>query len=189
MPVGDVVWDVAVGDEGDVDRLVWDGSYLVDHDYTYSPVGELPKYLPALAFPPSYFPFGGEDIAANLQRNETRIVLYRQERIIRTRKIQQEEMDERKKHTCLLVVYHTNSSQPAQIDHYVDTFPCFQLTSLPDLVRYLELNRDSCLDHWDGEWKIVTIKSMIVVEKDQRVVGTSSHLTQPSSHSQRLSGA
>jgi hypothetical protein len=29
MPVGDVVWDVAVGDEGDVDRLVWDGSYLV----------------------------------------------------------------------------------------------------------------------------------------------------------------
>jgi hypothetical protein len=91
---------------------------------------------------------------------------------IRTRKIQQQEMDERKKRTCLLVVYHTvslshsepcskekshifnlqNGSQPAQIDHYVDTFPRFQLTSSPDLVRDLELNEDSRLDHWDGEW-------------------------------------
>lgn len=26
---GDVVWDVAVGDEGNVGRLVWDGSYLI----------------------------------------------------------------------------------------------------------------------------------------------------------------
>ncbi|KIJ91284.1 hypothetical protein K443DRAFT_655216, partial [Laccaria amethystina LaAM-08-1] len=92
MRVGDVVWDVAVGDEGNVDRLVWDGSYLVDHDYTYSPVGELPKYLSALAFPPSYSrrvtrsgptvnnptvlidisPWG-EDIAANLQLLQDRI--------------------------------------------------------------------------------------------------------------------
>lgn len=29
MRVGDVVWDVAVGDEGNVGRLVWDGSYLL----------------------------------------------------------------------------------------------------------------------------------------------------------------
>jgi len=29
MRVGDVVWDVAVGDEGNVGRLVWDGSYLI----------------------------------------------------------------------------------------------------------------------------------------------------------------
>ena len=27
--LGDVVWDVAVGDEGNVGRLVWDGSYLI----------------------------------------------------------------------------------------------------------------------------------------------------------------
>lgn len=92
MRVGDVVWDVAVGDEGNVGRLVWDGSYLIDLDYTYSPVGELPKYLPALAFPPSYFhrvlrsgptvsnpimhidisPWG-EEIAANLQLLQDRI--------------------------------------------------------------------------------------------------------------------
>lgn len=29
MRIGDVVWDVAVGDEGNVGRLVWDGSYLI----------------------------------------------------------------------------------------------------------------------------------------------------------------
>ncbi|KAK1235997.1 hypothetical protein PQX77_000766 [Marasmius sp. AFHP31] len=52
---GDVVWDVAVGDEGNVGRMIWDGKYLVDLDYTYSTVGDLPKYIPALAFPPSYF--------------------------------------------------------------------------------------------------------------------------------------
>ena len=29
MRIGDVVWDVAVGDEGNVGRFVWDGSYLI----------------------------------------------------------------------------------------------------------------------------------------------------------------
>ena len=75
LRVGDVVWDIAVGDEGNVGRLIWDGSYLIvslllsfilrwkngefmilkDLDYTYSSAGELPKYMSALTFPPSYF--------------------------------------------------------------------------------------------------------------------------------------
>ncbi|EMD36597.1 hypothetical protein CERSUDRAFT_84779 [Gelatoporia subvermispora B] len=55
MRAGDVVWDTAVGDEGNVGRMVWDGSYLLDLDYTYSRTGDLPQYLPTLAFPPSYF--------------------------------------------------------------------------------------------------------------------------------------
>ncbi|KAG6836729.1 hypothetical protein H0H93_004392 [Arthromyces matolae] len=90
--LGDVVWDVAVGDEGNVGRLIWDGSYLIDLDYSYSPVGDLPKYLPTLAFPPSYFhrvirtgpassnPIAhidlrpwGEEIAANLQLLQDRV--------------------------------------------------------------------------------------------------------------------
>ena len=29
MRAGDVVWDVAVGDEANVGRLVWDGAYLI----------------------------------------------------------------------------------------------------------------------------------------------------------------
>lgn len=29
LRAGDVVWDVAVGDEGNVGRLIWDGSYLI----------------------------------------------------------------------------------------------------------------------------------------------------------------
>jgi len=92
MRFGDVVWDTAVGDEGNVGRLIWDGSYLIDLDYSYSPVGDLPKYIPALAFPPSYFhkvirtgPHSsnpiihidlsqwGEQIAANLQLLQDRV--------------------------------------------------------------------------------------------------------------------
>ncbi|KAJ6551379.1 hypothetical protein B0H19DRAFT_1157416 [Mycena capillaripes] len=92
LRVGDVVWDIAVGDEGNVGRLVWDGSYLIDLDYKYSTVGDLPHYLPTLAFPPSYFhrvirtgpassnpivhvdisPWG-QEIAANLQLLQDRI--------------------------------------------------------------------------------------------------------------------
>ncbi|THV04024.1 hypothetical protein K435DRAFT_650258 [Dendrothele bispora CBS 962.96] len=92
LRTGDVVWDMAVGDEGNIGRMVWDGSYLIDLDYTYSSSGDLPKYIPALAFPPSYFhrvirtgpsannpvirvdlsPWGVE-IAANLQLVQDRV--------------------------------------------------------------------------------------------------------------------
>ncbi|KAJ7750408.1 hypothetical protein DFH07DRAFT_746148 [Mycena maculata] len=92
LRMGDVIWDVAVGDEGNVGRLVWDGSYLIDLDYKYSTVGDLPQYLPTLAFPPSYFhrvirtgpassnpvvhvdisPWG-QEIAANLQLLQDRV--------------------------------------------------------------------------------------------------------------------
>ncbi|RXW18224.1 hypothetical protein EST38_g7633 [Candolleomyces aberdarensis] len=92
MRMGDVVWDIAVGDEGNVGRLVYDGKYLIDLDYTWNPIGDLPKYIPALAFPPSYFhrvirtgvvtsnpvvhvdisPWG-EEIAKNLQLLQDRV--------------------------------------------------------------------------------------------------------------------
>jgi len=32
LRVGDVVWDLAIGDEGNVGRMVWDGSYLLVSD-------------------------------------------------------------------------------------------------------------------------------------------------------------
>ncbi|KAJ6619263.1 hypothetical protein B0H10DRAFT_1793793 [Mycena sp. CBHHK59/15] len=86
LRMGDVMWDVVVGDEGNVGRLVWDGSSTIDLDYKYSAVGDLPQCLPALVFLPSYFhcviqmgppstnpvvhmdisPWG-QEIAANLQ--------------------------------------------------------------------------------------------------------------------------
>ncbi|KAJ7233871.1 hypothetical protein B0H12DRAFT_1143444 [Mycena haematopus] len=92
LRMGDVVWDIAVGDEGNVGRLIWDGSYLIDLDYKYSTVGDLPQYLPTLAFAPSYFhrvirtgpastnpvvhidiaPWG-QEIAANLQLLQDRV--------------------------------------------------------------------------------------------------------------------
>ncbi|EIW75534.1 hypothetical protein CONPUDRAFT_65536 [Coniophora puteana RWD-64-598 SS2] len=83
LRTGDVVWDVAVGEEGNVGRLVWDGRYLVDLDFRFNRAGELPPYFHSLGFAPSYFhrvirgsgnpvvhvdvsPWGSE-IAANLQ--------------------------------------------------------------------------------------------------------------------------
>ncbi|TFK23848.1 hypothetical protein FA15DRAFT_681011 [Coprinopsis marcescibilis] len=92
MRMGDVIWDIAAGDEGNVGRLVYDGKYLIDLDYTYNPIGDLPKYIHTLAFPPSYFhrvirtgpvtsnpvahidisPWG-EEIAANLQLLQDRV--------------------------------------------------------------------------------------------------------------------
>ncbi|KAI6121067.1 hypothetical protein F5141DRAFT_1087437 [Pisolithus sp. B1] len=55
LRAGDVVWDIALGDEGNIGRMVWDGGYLVDLDYRYSRLGELSPYFHSLAFPPSYF--------------------------------------------------------------------------------------------------------------------------------------
>ncbi|KAF8217874.1 hypothetical protein K438DRAFT_2038089 [Mycena galopus ATCC 62051] len=63
LHIGDV-WEV--GDESNVGRLVWDGItslslfvkltlLTVSLLYKYSVVGDLPQYLPTLAFPPSYF--------------------------------------------------------------------------------------------------------------------------------------
>ncbi|TDL19053.1 hypothetical protein BD410DRAFT_727668 [Rickenella mellea] len=89
MRVGDVVWDTAVGDEGNIGRMVWDGNYLIDLDYSYSRTGDLPQYIHTLAFPPSYFhrvirtssnpicyidisPWS-EEIAANLQLLQDRL--------------------------------------------------------------------------------------------------------------------
>ncbi|KAF8483548.1 hypothetical protein DFH94DRAFT_625513 [Russula ochroleuca] len=91
LRVGDVIWDTALGDEGNVGRLVWDGRYLIDLDYTFSQIGDIPSSLPALAFPPSYFHrvirvagdrnpiahfdirFWGEEIIANLQLLQDRV--------------------------------------------------------------------------------------------------------------------
>ncbi|KAF8754700.1 hypothetical protein RHS01_05955 [Rhizoctonia solani] len=57
LRIGDVIWDAAVGDEGNAGRMVWDGNYLVVcptwiHVLDY---GELPKYIHSLAFSPSYW--------------------------------------------------------------------------------------------------------------------------------------
>ncbi|KAH9072938.1 hypothetical protein EDB83DRAFT_145205 [Lactarius deliciosus] len=91
LRVGDVVWDTALGDEGNTGRLVWDGRYLIDLDFSFSQIGDVPPSLPALAFPPSYFHrvirvagdrnpiahldirFWGEDIIANLQLLQDRV--------------------------------------------------------------------------------------------------------------------
>ncbi|KAG9031285.1 hypothetical protein FRB95_002925 [Tulasnella sp. JGI-2019a] len=55
LRVGDVVHDLAAGDEANTGRLVWDGNYLIDLDYSYNPIGEIPRHIDSLAYPPAYF--------------------------------------------------------------------------------------------------------------------------------------
>ncbi|KAG8883941.1 hypothetical protein FRB97_005615 [Tulasnella sp. 331] len=55
LRVGDVVHDLAAGDEANTGRLIWDGNYLIDLDYSYNPIGEIPRHIDSLAFPPAYF--------------------------------------------------------------------------------------------------------------------------------------
>ncbi|KAF9269776.1 hypothetical protein L218DRAFT_993768 [Marasmius fiardii PR-910] len=94
MRLGDVIWDIALGDEkGNSGRLIWDGCYLLDLDYSYSSCGDIPRHVPSLALPPSYFhgiiqrgPLNmdpvirmdvspwGEEIARNLQLMQDKMV-------------------------------------------------------------------------------------------------------------------
>lgn len=66
--LGDVVWDVAVGDEGNVGRLVWDGSYLIVSSFLFFSFSlSFPVlfafafafrfvFLPSFRFLPSFLP-------------------------------------------------------------------------------------------------------------------------------------
>ncbi|KAG8938125.1 hypothetical protein FRC03_007627, partial [Tulasnella sp. 419] len=89
LEVGDIVWDVAAGQEYNTGRMIWDGNYLVDLDYTYSLTGDVPENIDSLAFSPSYWwkvvQLGGNpvcyinlapfavDIANNLQLLQDRV--------------------------------------------------------------------------------------------------------------------
>ncbi|KAG8924172.1 hypothetical protein FRC02_010611 [Tulasnella sp. 418] len=55
LKIGDIVWDIAAGEDANTGRMVWDGNYLIDLDYTFSPTGEIPRYVDSLAFSPSYW--------------------------------------------------------------------------------------------------------------------------------------
>ncbi|KAF8220497.1 hypothetical protein L208DRAFT_1540381 [Tricholoma matsutake] len=71
-------------------------------------------------------------------------------------KIQQQEMEEWKKQTCLLVLYHS-------VCHSLITIPFYQLISL-------ELQEDTYLDFWQGEWTTIDIHTVITIENGQRVL-------------------
>lgn len=95
LRIGDVVWNCAIGDEGNLGRSIWDGNFLLDLDYSFSKMGAVSRYIHSLSFPPSYFhkiircgsgveadpivqidisPFG-EEIAANLQLLQERVAM------------------------------------------------------------------------------------------------------------------
>ncbi|KAL7416190.1 hypothetical protein BDY24DRAFT_337459, partial [Mrakia frigida] len=52
---GDCVWNTAVNEEGNAGYLLFDGYYLVDLDFQFSVLGEIPSFINAFQFPPSYW--------------------------------------------------------------------------------------------------------------------------------------
>ncbi|KAM0750219.1 hypothetical protein T439DRAFT_326168 [Meredithblackwellia eburnea MCA 4105] len=52
---GDIVYNMAVGDFGNEGKLISDGKYLRDFQFTYDLVGHLPPWLNTLLLPPSYY--------------------------------------------------------------------------------------------------------------------------------------
>ncbi|PPQ79907.1 hypothetical protein CVT26_004185 [Gymnopilus dilepis] len=89
---------------------------------------------------------------------------------LRSLKIQEQEMDERKKRTCVIVLYFENGKPPVRISHYIPSLPFFQLSASPQLVSDLGLRSTSRLDLWQGEWTTVTIDDVVRIEQPQRVL-------------------
>ncbi|KAF8965145.1 hypothetical protein BDZ97DRAFT_1918568 [Flammula alnicola] len=86
-------------------------------------------------------------------------------------KVQQHEIEERKKRTVILVVYHTNGEPPVRLDEYIPTFPHLRLSACQELVTELELQENTRIDFWQGsEWITVHMHSILLVEKGQRVL-------------------
>ncbi|KAE8250701.1 hypothetical protein A4X13_0g4475 [Tilletia indica] len=52
---GDVVWDCALPDEGNLGRLIFDGQFLRDLSFTFDPIGHLPSWLNVFSFSPAHF--------------------------------------------------------------------------------------------------------------------------------------
>ncbi|KAF8077600.1 hypothetical protein FPV67DRAFT_1662416 [Lyophyllum atratum] len=85
-------------------------------------------------------------------------------------KLRQQEMDDRKRRSCTLIIYHTEGKEPLRLNHCVDTFPQLVLESVPLFVDHLKLNGASRLDYWQGEWTTISLETPLVIEKDQRVL-------------------
>ncbi|KAJ7204601.1 hypothetical protein C8J57DRAFT_1542165 [Mycena rebaudengoi] len=59
---------------------------------------------------------------------------------------------------------------PLVLDQYIDTYPRLQLLSIQLLIDGLKLTDSSRLDHWNGSWNVITIASVLVVEKGKHTL-------------------
>ncbi|KAH9484515.1 hypothetical protein JR316_0003997 [Psilocybe cubensis] len=91
-------------------------------------------------------------------------------RNLKSLKVKQHEMDEQRKRTCILVVYHTNGQPPIRLEYYIQSFPHFRLSDSAELMKNLELQPTTKLDYWKGEWVTLTMESVLTVEKGQRLI-------------------
>ncbi|KAF8957710.1 hypothetical protein BDZ97DRAFT_1762698 [Flammula alnicola] len=86
-------------------------------------------------------------------------------------KIQQHEIEERKKRTIMLIIYYLNGHPPLRLDQYIHIFPHFRLSACEELVKDLGLGENTRLDVWTGsEWITVGLHGIIPIEKGQRVI-------------------
>lgn len=52
---GDIVWNVAMGDENNVGRMIFDGQYLRDLAYRFDKAGHLPSWQNLFLYSPGYY--------------------------------------------------------------------------------------------------------------------------------------
>lgn len=72
----------------------------------------------------------------------------------------------------IVLTYWIQSGQPPiQLPHHVDTYPRLQLSSVDLLVTEFQLHTSSLFDLWeDNQWKIIRTSTVIMVEKDRKVL-------------------
>ncbi|KAG6919719.1 hypothetical protein DXG01_001553 [Tephrocybe rancida] len=69
-------------------------------------------------------------------------------------------------HKIRLVLWFEDGKRPLRLDHYVESFPNLQLSSLSKLLKDLGISIDSYLDMWDseGEWMTISVDTVIHID-------------------------
>ncbi|KAG6848445.1 hypothetical protein H0H93_016900, partial [Arthromyces matolae] len=99
-----------------------------------------------------------------------RSVAEREHVSLKKAKIKKEEMQKQEDRTVLLVVWYADGKEPLRLNHYIESFPKFQLASSASLISDLDLTPRSYVDLWQGEWNTITLDTVFNVEKGQRVL-------------------
>ncbi|KAJ2936028.1 hypothetical protein H1R20_g1066, partial [Candolleomyces eurysporus] len=90
---------------------------------------------------------------------------------LRSAKERSQEIERLNQKTVTLVIYYKVHKPPIILTHSVDTWPYLQLSSIPSLIKDLEITLDSYLEHYNNTlWTLIRISSPIVVARDQRVL-------------------
>ncbi|PPQ87383.1 hypothetical protein CVT26_015281 [Gymnopilus dilepis] len=86
---------------------------------------------------------------------------------VKTLKVQQHEIEEQKKRTVTLIIWHKNGQPPVRLERHIISYPHLRLSDYPDLMDELSLQSNARIDVWQGsEWVTMAPSGVIGVEKE-----------------------